>query len=329
MITTNFSVEFVSADSDGKPEKAIVSVHCPICGRETKIEMTSDQYDEYKFAADNPQSGKKIQEIFPDWSVERRERACSGYCDEHHSRVFAKPMSDEEANGSAEADDDGPVAPPSEEEYHRQCVEKCRSYEEHELLLLEKACEGNKDGLELQRFVTKCVMDLMAVFHEQGHSGFSASYVANVFDRLVARKPLSPLTGEEDEWSEPVESDTGSIQQNKRYPSVFREGGTNKTAHDVDAISFSDNGGVTFFGAGWLRRKYGDSVKFPYYPPDVSRKVYIRWKNAEQTEFDDITNDEEAKKELRERFYADMAADEAEEKAKKLQESLDKAEKRE
>jgi large subunit ribosomal protein L7/L12 len=49
----------------------------------------------------------------------------------------------------------------------------------------------------------------------------------------------------------------------------------------------------------------------------------------EQTEFDDITNDEEAKKELRERFYADMAAEEAEEKAKKLQEALDKAEKQE
>lgn len=321
MITAQFSVEF----ADGTPQKAIVSVRCPICGKETRIEMTHDQYDEYEFAANNPKEGKKIQDIFPDMPVEKREQLCSGYCDEHRAQVFAAPAEAVEAVEAEEGNDEAPAEEPVDVE---EAPNEKEEWAEVELKRLEEGCEGNEDGLGMQKMVTECVLELLRVFRRQGHSGFSASYVCGCFDRLVAFKPLSALTGEEDEWGDKVSHPDGTFfQQNKRCSSVFRDNGDNATAIDVDAVSFSDNGGVTFFSNGKLRKKYGDTVRFPYYPPISPRKVYIRWLNDECTEYEDITKDEEAKKNLRDRFYADMEAAEAEEKAKKLQEAPDKAEK--
>ena len=41
---------------------------------------------------------------------------------------------------------------------------------------------------------------LLAVFQEQGHSGYSAKVVKEIFSRLVDGKPLTPVTDEEDQW---------------------------------------------------------------------------------------------------------------------------------
>jgi hypothetical protein len=44
---------------------------------------------------------------------------------------------------------------------------------------------------------------LMEVFAAYGHSEGSSAQTLAVFDRLARGKPLTPLTGEDDEWDVP------------------------------------------------------------------------------------------------------------------------------
>ena len=182
------------------------------------------------------------------------------------------------------------------------------SYARRELEALEKACKSDK-AREMQRFVTQNVLDLMRVFSKQGHSGFSASYVMNLFRRVSEYKPLTPLTGADDEWNEPMDMGGDKTQQNKRCCSVFRTNFDNSTARDIDAMVFSDNGGVTWFTSPMKSKNYDWTVKFPYMPPDEPRRIYIKYTKEVPPgetcdEFVDITDDREEQKRLREKFRA-------------------------
>jgi hypothetical protein len=73
------------------------------------------------------------------------------------------------------------------------------------------------------------VLDLVKKFAEEGHSGASAMRCLQLFSRLARFKPLTPLTGEADEWNK-IDDKTW---QNKRAASVFKDE-TGK-AHDLDA----------------------------------------------------------------------------------------------
>ena len=63
----------------------------------------------------------------------------------------------------------------------------------------------------------RAVMDLVAVFVEQGHSGMSASLVADAFHRLIMFEPLGPLTDDPDEWMEV----TDGLWQSRRQSEAF------------------------------------------------------------------------------------------------------------
>lgn len=112
-------------------------------------------------------------------------------------------------------------------------------------------------------WATKAILDLIELFDSQGHSGFTAPYVINTFSRLAMFKPLSPLTGEDDEWN-----DVGAGQlQNKRYSAVFKD--PDGTAYNIEGKVFTDDGEV------WCICK--DSrvdVTFPYVVPDKPEYVY-------------------------------------------------------
>lgn len=111
---------------------------------------------------------------------------------------------------------------------------------------------------------SKAILDLIELFAFQGHSGFSANYVINAFDRLARFKPLSPLTGEDDEWME-VGTD---ILQNKRYSAVFKDG-KDGTAYNIEGKVFTDDGEV------WYTCKDSRvNVTFPYAVPDKPEYVY-------------------------------------------------------
>ena len=110
----------------------------------------------------------------------------------------------------------------------------------------------------------KAILDLIELFDSQGHSGFSAPYVINTFRRLAMFKPLSPLTGEDDEWNEMRD---GSFQ-NKRYSAVFKNK-KDGTAYNIEGKVFTDDGEIWYMS--------GDSrvnVTFPYVVPDKPERVY-------------------------------------------------------
>jgi hypothetical protein len=47
---------------------------------------------------------------------------------------------------------------------------------------------------EWQKEICENVLDLVRVFADQGHSGSTAPYALNIFERVAAFKPLIPLT---------------------------------------------------------------------------------------------------------------------------------------
>ena len=67
-------------------------------------------------------------------------------------------------------------------------------------------CKANPDYQEGDEeygiLCYKAAGELMEVFEEQGHSGYSAGLTAQIFKRLVDRKPLAPITDEDDQWDE-------------------------------------------------------------------------------------------------------------------------------
>lgn len=99
------------------------------------------------------------------------------------------------------------------------------------------------------------VIDLIQVFSDQGHSGFSAGMVTQLFERLARYQPITPLTGDPDEWNEVGDG----IWQNRRCPSVFK---THKDgAYKIDGRVFREPSGVCYTNS--------DShvpITFPYTP---------------------------------------------------------------
>ena len=70
------------------------------------------------------------------------------------------------------------------------------SYAEDELNRI-----GLTDEDEYNGMMRKHILQMVKVFADEGHSGFSAPYAISILTKLFAFKPLTPLTGEDDEWA--------------------------------------------------------------------------------------------------------------------------------
>lgn len=92
----------------------------------------------------------------------------------------------------------------------------------------------------------QAVAGVVEVLARQGHSGESIAYTMEILNRVANFKPLTPLTGEDDEWEDMSEYGT-QLWQNKRCSSVFKR--PDGKAYDIDDESC---------GAGF--------ISFPYYP---------------------------------------------------------------
>lgn len=98
------------------------------------------------------------------------------------------------------------------------------------------------------------VMKMIEQFADEGHTGFSATLAVQAFSKLASYQPLTPLTGEDDEWTEVGDG----VFQNRRSPRVFKEGGQ---AYDIDGRVFRDPD-----GSCWTSRESRVAVTFPYTP---------------------------------------------------------------
>lgn len=128
-----------------------------------------------------------------------------------------------------------------------------------EYALMELELKDEKDADSFQR----SILEIVDIFARQGHSGSSAPYAIRVLDRLLRYKPLSPLTGEDDEWN-----DIGDCFQNKRCYSVFKEDGK---AYWNSAKVFSRDGGESWFSDKDSRME----IEFPFSVPNQPEYIIL------------------------------------------------------
>lgn len=110
------------------------------------------------------------------------------------------------------------------------------------------------------------------------HSGLSFSFTRDILIRLMSEVPLTPITGEDDEWN--PTHDTAALPfreyQNKRRHSLFkRVYDTGEiTYSDVDYVRFYHNDIGSHFGlvSNLLHEMY--PITMPYTPSTKPIKVY-------------------------------------------------------
>jgi hypothetical protein len=97
---------------------------------------------------------------------------------------------------------------------------------------LKRAGLFDKDS-DYNGMLGEAALEIIKVFSMQGHSGFSASIVTQLVEKLLRYEPLTPLTYEPDEWTDVSEMSGSPMWQNNRKPTTFsRDGG--KTHYDLD-----------------------------------------------------------------------------------------------
>ena len=116
--------------------------------------------------------------------------------------------------------------------------------------------------------ISKDILDLIELFASQGHSGFTAPYTINTFARLAMFKPLSPLTGEDDEWKD---------GQNKRYSAVFKD--KDGRAYNIEGKVFTEDGEIWF-----TNRDSCVDITFPYTVPEKPEYIYLNNSDKENVE---------------------------------------------
>lgn len=107
---------------------------------------------------------------------------------------------------------------------------------------------------------------------QEDDSNITSEHAINILIRLMRKMPLTPLTGNDDEW-QPSPLERCSIKENKRYPLVFKLGESNDTSYCTKAIVHSRDGGKTYHS--YFTKCSENNLEFPYYPSTTPTKVII------------------------------------------------------
>lgn len=100
--------------------------------------------------------------------------------------------------------------------------------------MFDEEVDGSEAMGSWNKLCAEAVLELMEVFAEQGHSGFSASMTQDLFSRLSKFEALTELTDNPDEWNDISEMQSGEPGwQSQRNPSCF-SGDGGKTYWDVN-----------------------------------------------------------------------------------------------
>lgn len=111
------------------------------------------------------------------------------------------------------------------------------------------------------KWVVQNLLDLLRVFSTQGHSGHSAPYCVQVFEKLALHKPLVPLTGADDEWMHHGDG----MYQNLRCGAIFKQPDCfDGQAYFIDGRVFREPS-----GACYTNRESMVPIEFPYTPATV------------------------------------------------------------
>jgi hypothetical protein len=125
-----------------------------------------------------------------------------------------------------------------------------------------------KDDDDMQEKINRHILDMVKVFCEEKHSGFTASYTVNILERLLRYLPLSAIEDTPEYWK-----DVGAgYYQHRRCSRVFK----NKSqfegkAYILEAKVFSNDGGKTWFTNSNSR----EVIEFPYTVPARPRRYLV------------------------------------------------------
>jgi hypothetical protein len=125
-----------------------------------------------------------------------------------------------------------------------------------------------KDDDGMQEHINRHILDMVKVFCEEKHSGFTASYTVNILERLLRYLPLSPIEDTLEDWNDVG----GGYYQHRRCSRVLKD--KNKfegKAYIVDAKIFSDDGGKTWF----TNSNSLEVIEFPYTVPENPRRYLV------------------------------------------------------
>lgn len=113
---------------------------------------------------------------------------------------------------------------------------------------------------EMNRAMREHILQMVKVFSDEGHSGFSANYALAILKKVLDFKPLTALTGEDSEWNE-VASD---LYQNRRASNVFK---------DANGAYWSD--GVVFWEwfTPWDKGVAGEPFKTYFISKDSAVRI--------------------------------------------------------
>lgn len=141
-------------------------------------------------------------------------------------------------------------------------------FAQDELDRIAEGCKNDEEGYKIQLAINKNIMDIIKMFSEQGHSGTTAGYTISMLSRLLNYKPITSLTGEDDEWTK-LDYNDRLAYQNKRCLSVFKD--SQGRAYDTEAKVFSDDNGHTWYTSS----DSSEYITFPYDVPDNPQSVLL------------------------------------------------------
>lgn len=119
---------------------------------------------------------------------------------------------------------------------------------------------------EMQVRMNNHILQIVEEFEKEEHAGISAKYAISILTKLLNFEPLTPLTGEDDEW----DIDMNGIKQNNRCSAVF-QGGTicNGNPYYIYGNVFSRDNGETWF----INPDSCIEIEFPFMPTTPTRII--------------------------------------------------------
>lgn len=145
---------------------------------------------------------------------------------------------------------------------------------------IELACKDSDGYIKaIYNSAAKSYMSLK----EDGHTGMSIGLTKGILNRMIDRKPLTPISGTDDEWSDCVDRDDDqgyTCYQNKRYSALF------KYVYDNGEIRYSDvnqfvcedvNNPNIRYTSGYIKNKVQHlfPITMPYTPSDQPIVIYV------------------------------------------------------
>lgn len=112
---------------------------------------------------------------------------------------------------------------------------------------------GLYNNSEYENKICESVIELLKVFQNQNHSGYSASIVIDLFNHLARYKNITPLNGNDDEWNIVEKNDNEILYQNKRNLNVFKSSINNKPYYINSYVMKENNDDSYWIGKAYLK----------------------------------------------------------------------------